>query len=382
MSAQNRVSELVRKFPSISAALAIVNEGVDTSKDVLHITVARMDEDLLGNVALLCDGKRTSLCDPGSGLLGSQHQLYLAVDANHNIVGRIGAVKADEELRDKTQLRFLLLDHLDSVHYVLRVTVTSWCIRIKDWLGKDSPHGELQRRDVNITVHRAPEQGLKNMLSGTWTDDNFRLHFRNPFDAPMKNPDAMYFSKRLVPSVRSFEQRTFFNGFKDSLPAQCFHKEFQLGDITYSLSSWDNGKKIRVRFERGDVMLGIAYDGADYLMVDSIDATVSEARTLLEAVTKEWHKRQMQEIAALWKGCVEVTLVYFFRLADQSVSLAEALPGVRIVIQDADLFVVEIPETSKAALEKLELDGKIPNPTNEEVARLKNLLARLREESQ
>lgn len=79
------------------------------------------------------------------------------------------------------------------------------------------------------------------------------------------------------------------------------------------------------------------------------------------------------ELKKLWESAVEVSYLYYVRLADASVNLAEAIPGLKVLVQDGDGYVVEIPEASRAALQALEDAGKIPDPSDEQVNHLSKL---------
>lgn len=296
---QSRNDSLQVKFPAVKAALAqLAKDGIkqdDASKDRLHIRVERLNRDMLTATTVLCSGKGASLCRPGvPDRLGWQHEVYVAADRKGKILGSIGAWQADNDKRDKRQLKQLLLTHRDQIALVVRLTVTGWCRRLKNEASKARPLGELLEREIEVTVFQAPKEGIKPMLDRSWSDDSLRLHFANQFDAPASNPDALLFCERLYDDVMAFETATFFAGFKDMLKSPETHGEGQLGEVTYTYSVWEDGNKVEVRFTKGDNYIGFFYSGAEnsmyyndgHLMVSALDATVTEARALLAEVNK------------------------------------------------------------------------------------------------
>jgi hypothetical protein len=216
----NRSAELQRKFPAIRTALSRLREnGVDASKDNVYISIERVDLDILSNTPVLCSGVGASLRESGQpDLLGWQHDVFFAVNEQHEILGHIGTLSSKES-RDETPVKHLVLTYRNELCYLVRLTVTGWCHRIGDWLGKDSPLGELERRDVLVTVYREPDEGFDGLLARTWTDENLRIHFRSIFGGSFaNNPDVQYFLKRLSPIVEDFAKGTFFNGFREIIP--------------------------------------------------------------------------------------------------------------------------------------------------------------------
>jgi hypothetical protein len=392
---QQRLADLHSKFPAINAAIARINEnGSVPSNDEVRISVERVDRDMLCNTAMLCSGRGSSLCDSSlPGLLGWQHEVFFAVNAQHEIIGQIGAMKPVEDERDYRQVKHLLLDHRQQVAYLVRVVVTGWCKRINDWIGKDSPLGELVQRTLEVTVYREPDQGFSDLLAETWTDDNLRLHFRS-FGLPM-NPDVQYFLKRLLPMIRQFEERTFFNGLHSSLPLNTLREEGQLADVCYNVTTWEDGNKVDLHLHRGDVFVWFFYSGVKgslyhnggHLAINGIDATLQEVRSLLDDVNIAWQRKligedTIAELQQLWQeAVVQVSTVYGLRLADDSIDLQREVPGLKILARDGDQYLVEVPTESNDAFAALEARGVIPSISRNECVALQRTVDEAKERS-
>lgn len=82
-----------------------------------------------------------------------------------------------------------------------------------------------------------------------------------------------------------------------------------------------------------------------------------------------------EELRQLWESVVEKSFVFLFKLADTKVDLTAEVPGLKVVVQDGDLYAVEVPEKSMPAFTRLDDAGKLPNPTADELRRLEQLLA-------
>lgn len=389
---ENKAAELQKKFPAIQAALARLDaESANCSNNRIYISVERVDQAVLSNVPLLCSGKGASLCDRDMpGMLGWQHDIFFAVDAKHNIVAHIGAVRPDETLRDQRPVKHLVLMHRNDLSYLVRLTVTGWCHRLTDWKGKDSPLGELSHRDVAVTVYREPDEGFDSLLKQTWTDENLRLHFFSMFGGGSwtENPDVRYFLDRFFPLLNEFKEKTFFNGFYDSLPCLLSGDvEGQLGDVSYKCEIWkghsDTKKNVRARFTRGDVSLHVFCGEFDYekkiLSFEGLDGTLEDVRQLIEAINVGWARKQigeekLQELQQMWEEAATlVSREYLIRLADPSFDLRSAVPGLRIHVQDGDCYAVEVPVESQEAFQRLDEQGMVPSPTDEQVIRLLEL---------
>lgn len=105
--------------------------------------------------------------------------------------------------------------------------------------------------------------------------------------------------------------------------------------------------------------------------------TRKEARQMLNDLEGAWRNQQQErlrsELKHLWESAVEVTLIYYLRQADPDLDLVAAVPGLKVLVQEGDLYVVSVPKASCAALQALEDQGKVPSPTVEECRRLKVL---------
>jgi hypothetical protein len=389
-------ASLRTKFPVIQAALDLMNAASGgTSEDRTSITVKRVDLALLGNTPVMFS-KHASLCSPDfPGLLGRQNEVFFAVDADHKILGRIGALTPVENERDFSPVKHLLLDHLEAVSYLLRVNVTSWCQRVVDWGNLDSPLGELHHRDIAVTVYREPDEGFSDLLASTYTARNMRMHFGGIFSDFGKDPDAWYFAKCLYRSTWEFEKCSFFNGFMDKLPVDTRENEKGfVGDVSYEASAWNGShtntgvvRKINLTLQRGDASIRFFYDeiyahkpDGKHLVIRGIDATLEEARQLLSEFNKGWAISKMggndalQRLQDMWNSAAEkISTYYGIRLSDPTLDLTSAVPGLLILHrdeQDSNCLLVEVPTGSDEAFKLLEEQGRLIDPTPEQSARL------------
>jgi len=392
---KDRIAELKKKFPGIKAALkALRQKGGDSSKDSIYISVERIDRSLLSNVPQLCSGNGASLIDPYQpGLLGWEHDLFYAVGTEHQLLGHIGAVRPEEDLRDARPVKHLVLAHRSELSYLVRLTVTGWCQPLKQASKDDNYMGELQSRLIVVTVYREPDEGLDDLLSRVLTDANLRMHF-GFFGLSTKNPDVRYFFSCLTPIIEEFEKRTFFNGFFDSLPTRNHlaekegkQAEGMLDDVSYSASTWeDSGRKVNVYLERGDVKIGFFYHHKEQnsgynpgLQIAGMDGTLEEVRALLDTANHGWMVKQigedrLQKLQQMWGEAVTVvSREYLIRLADPSFDLLSAVPGLRVRAQDGDCYAIEVPAESEEAFQRLDEQGLTPSPTEEQVIRLLEL---------
>jgi hypothetical protein len=392
---QDRTAELKKKFPGVKAALkALRPEGSDSSKDSIYISVERIDRSLLSNVPQLCSGNGASLIDPDQpGLIGWQHDLFYAVGSEHQLLGHIGAVRPEEDLRDARPVKHLVLTHRKELSYLVRLTITGWCHPLDKSSNEDNYMGELQRRDIAVTVYREPDEGFDDLLSRVWTDANLRMHF-GFFGLSTKNPDVRYFFSCLTPIIQEFEQRTFFNGFFDSLPTRNHlaeqegkQAEGMLDDVAYSASTWeDNGRKVNVYLTRGDVKIGFFYHQKEQksgydpgLQIAGMDGTLEEVRALLDTANRGWMTRlvgkdKLEEVKNLWDAAVShYSTDYLLRLTDPAFDLRSAVSGIRTKAQDGDLYMVEVPVESDEDFNRLWQQGVVVETTTEQTIRLLEL---------
>lgn len=327
-------SGLATKYPAILTALQLINspntEGVC---EIIHLDVERVDANLLGSIAELCSGQGISVTSPQKPqLLGWKHEIIVAVDADHNILGHIGALLAKDELRDYTPVKELVEAHLDKLSYLLRVSVVGWCERLKEW--SVSPLGQLNTREIRITVCRESRDGFAHIMSLIPTDSTVRLHFNNSYwigRAPKDNPVSGRFLARINEQITQFEATTLFGGLWDKLAAACKARDsfslqdmrktspreeemikgsFRLGDVTVDFNTWGGFSEItsRLCFHRGESHISVLFvrqikpamdaqsdsiDSPDsffptphYPSLSSLDTTYREAVDMLTEVSR------------------------------------------------------------------------------------------------
>lgn len=300
---ESATNNLWSKHPSIEAALKLVDGSArEDLWENVHITFERADANLLSTSADLCSGKSASLTSDKKYLLGWKHEIIVAVDSEHNILGHIGALLPDEKLRDTTKVKHLVFRHRDKLAYLLRISVTGWCLRLEEW--QESPLGELQTRDILVTIFQAPRHGnFDFILNHVATEESMRLHCKNTTFGMHdgSNPDVLHFAGELSAPVAEFETAVFFDGLKDCLPPDKTCGKANLGDIHLDFTTWEDGNKVRLRLEREGVKLGFFYagdpkgmlhTGKQHVCVDSIDATLAEAKALLVEVKSLWEAGQ------------------------------------------------------------------------------------------
>jgi hypothetical protein len=150
--------------------------------------------------------------------------------------------------------------------------------------------------------------------------------------------------------------------------------------VSYDAEAWDDGgsRKIRVTLKKGDVFLRFWYaqNDGEYVVIDGMDATLEEARQLVAEINIGWLRRligedKLKRIQDLWGSAVSVvSRLYGFRLSDASVDLHAAIPGVKVVRQIGDLYLIEVPAESEEAFQSLQAAGVLQDPTEEEAATL------------
>lgn len=384
---QDRTADLLKKFPAVKAAIARLEDSTSNDRDRVYVSVARLDQAVLANTPLLCSGEGVSLVDPDlPGLLGWQHDVYFAVDANDEIIGQIGAIRPDDQFRDSRPVKHLVLMHRAQVSYLVRLTMTGWCRRLTEW--RDSPLGELDHRDIAVTVYREPDEGFDGLLARVWTDQNLRMHFRSG-GRWADNPDVDFLLSRLLPLMRDFETRTFFDGFLETLPVRCMggDGEGKLGEVSYDCSNWeDEGRKVRLTLSRGEVSISFFYvenplsmfHHGGHLSLEAMEGTLEEAHQLLEAANVGWVRKKIgedkiAELQGLWRDAVQVTsTVYVIRLPEEKIDWrAEVDRCFNFIANEGDVWAVEVPIEADERFQKLVAEKQLDNPDPEKAERVK-----------
>ncbi|MBY0359415.1 MAG: hypothetical protein K2W82_15540 [Candidatus Obscuribacterales bacterium] len=287
---------LMEKYPSIVAALPLASLSPARGPcDDVHIKVERADVSFLAYKPVLCSGTDgITLYDPQKvDLAGCRHELIVAVDAEHRLLGQVGVTNSvASSVRDLTEVKHLVLAHVGKLEYLLRFTVTVWRERI----GLCSAARE---REVLVTVFQKPKEGFVHLLGKVITAMNLHLYFDGPGvlrenEKPaFNNPEVARLIAGLHESVARFERETFAPGF---LSSYRFAKtDARLGNISvsYAVTRPSVDGAIMLTLSRGDASLKLMLPdkssrGARRLEVIKANSTFLQAYDLLADANRFW----------------------------------------------------------------------------------------------
>lgn len=245
-------AELLKQYPFLAHLVRLPFEPLasdspnPTKVDDLVVTFEKADGDLLyrkaDNIGLIDTGCMLAAKGRHKGMAGKRGEYLFALDEDGVVLKRLDWPKGrDEERVTKPPYAFAVLwgiqegevlsqPHYDRTKYLVWVTVKAWHERTRD---SSQPFGQLQSREMCITVYGEPSQGFQKLQDEANLYDNLYLDSHTLMTAALDhNYDINVISGHLGELCNFFQREVYFAGMKDIVDAGPFRgASGQLGPV-------------------------------------------------------------------------------------------------------------------------------------------------------
>lgn len=303
-----KIESLKKKYPVIGHALfAECHAKQDVGPDV-YIKVERMDSNLLYFIGQDYDGERVSIIGEDN-LRGSKYDRVLFYNKKAESIGEF-TWGQENKLRVRDWFCRHTTSEQNELRWITKATVIHWHKENKEKITREncgtySYRGELVRKEIYLTLYLPPKKGIQALLKQTNLMTNVRVSTDDIIKGILnKEQEFKILSEELDKIAKKFMFSVFVRGL-DKVIIKCPHRGMsgKFGDVT--LRSWHMCGSIMMTFTRGDSQITIqgSDDDDPGIYFKSIDATLPDAKSIVDAVIAEWKKlKTPKEIKSLYKS--------------------------------------------------------------------------------
>jgi hypothetical protein len=303
-----KIESLKKEYPVIEHALHMECHGTQDAVPDIYIRVERMDSNLLYFIGQEYDGERAALVS-NDDLRGSKYDRVLFFDKEAESIGGFTWGRGNKS-RVKDWFACRTISEQDRLGFITKATVIHWHKENKEKITDEncrsySYRAELVRKEIYLTLYLPPKKGIRDLLNQTNLMTNVRVSTDDITKGILnKEQEFEILSEELDAIAKKFMFSVFVRGL-DKVIIKCPQRGMsgKFGDVT--LRSWHMCGSIMMTFTRGDSQITLqgSDDDDPGIYFKSIDATLPDAKSIVDVVIAEWKKlKTPKEMKSLYKA--------------------------------------------------------------------------------
>lgn len=303
-------AELLKQYPFLAHLVGLPFEplaGSDlnpTKIDDLVVTFEKADGDLLyrkaDNLGLIDTGCMLAFKGRHKGMAGKRGEYLFALNEDGVVLKRLDWPKGrDEERSKKPPYAYAVLwgveegeslsqPHYQHTRYLAWVTVETWHEHTRN---SSQPFGQLQSREMRITVYGEPSQGFRKLQDEANLYDNLYLDSHTLMTAALdRNYDINVMSGHLGELCNFFQRKVYFAGMKDIVDAGPFRgASGQFGSTKVLAAEMCGYDRVMLENNVCWVSFQLRPDSKS-MYVLGCGGTLPQLRELVHSAIEEWEK--------------------------------------------------------------------------------------------
>ena len=303
--------KLISQYPFLTEimSLSLRDQPFETCYDIDDLTIKyqKADGDLMYRYAQNIGHFNTAcVVTNRKNVVARRHEYLFAIDASDTIIRELEWPKSFYDLPRKSDMVYAwqvfwrqrrdksFTDPIhDKVKYLVWVTVLSWYTQTRD---PDSPFGDFKSRDMQITIHGAPNRGFKQLDEASCIEQNLYLTDNLRDHVLCEDPAMHKINGHLAELCRWFQDDVFDTGLKDALDKlKGGGISAHIGSITLLAAKQSGYYRVFLEDGRSHVTYQCRPD-QDEMYTLSVGGTLPSIRNLTKSVIRAWQDPQKRTL--------------------------------------------------------------------------------------